>query len=219
MSSSYCARITKREIRINLTVIYVHLHTLLLLATLICATSKSVNQATSRPRKKRRTTTSTTPFSPRTNPTTCLWLHLQTTSAQDLLFPPGHFKNKEEKEEQARALKANTEIKQDQASISPLNPSPDSELYWSPWLYSDIVIPDHPSGSSALTCSLPPFPHCPVRRPDMSFAFSQEHPQLASIYQEGRLLTRILQELDLLPNLIHSVCPGIRSGLIFSTPG
>ena len=84
-------------------------------------------------------------------------------------------------------------IKQDQSSISPLNPSPDSELYWSPWLYSDIVIPDHPSGSSALTCSLPPFPHCPgpllasdpppVHRPDMSFAFGQEHPQLASIYQ------------------------------------
>ena len=119
--------------------------------------------------------------------------HASGASAQDLLFPPGHFKTKEEKEEQAWALKANTEIKQDQASISPLNPSPDSELYWSPWLYSDIVIPDHPSGSSDLTCSLLPFPHCPgpllasdpppVRRPDMSFAFGQEHPQLASIYQ------------------------------------
>ena len=97
------------------------------------------------------------------------------------------------KEERARDPTAHTEIKLEQASFSPIHPSPDSELYWSPWLYSDIVIPDHLSGSSALTCSLPPFPHCPgpllasdpppVRRPEMSFAFSQEHPQLAAIYQ------------------------------------
>ena len=105
--------------------------------------------------------------------------HVGGASVQDLLFPPGHFKTKEEKEDWARAPKASTlaspvislphgtppavdtETKQDNALTSPLNPSPDSELYWSPWLYSDIVIADHPSGNSALTCSLPPFPHCP----------------------------------------------------------
>ena len=119
--------------------------------------------------------------------------HASGTLAQDIFCPPSHFKTEGEKEERARDPTAHTEIKLEQASISPNHPSPDSELHWSPWLYSDIVIPDHPSGSSALTCSLPPFPHCPgpllasdpspVRRPEMSFAFSQEHPQLAAIYQ------------------------------------
>ena len=108
--------------------------------------------------------------------------HASGTLAQDFFCPPSHFKTEGEKEERARDPTAHTEIKLEQASISPNHSSPDSELYWSPWLYSDIVIPDHPSGSSALTCSLPPFPHCPgpllasdpspVHRPEMSFAFS-----------------------------------------------
>ena len=96
--------------------------------------------------------------------------HVGGATAQDLLFPQGHFKTKEVKEDWARAPKAstpasplvslphgtppafNTETKQDHALSIPLNPSPDSELYWSPWLYSDIVIPDHLSGNLAHTC-------------------------------------------------------------------
>ena len=119
--------------------------------------------------------------------------HASGNLAQDLFCPPSRFKTEGKREERAQDPTAHTEIKPEQASISPHHPSLDSELYWSPWLYSDIVIPDHPSGSSALTCSLPPFPHCPgpllasdpspVHRPQMSSAFSQEHPQLAAIYQ------------------------------------
>ena len=73
------------------------------------------------------------------------------STAQHLLFHQGPPKLKEEKEDWARAPKASTpaspavsllhgnlpatnpETKQDHGSPIPLNPAPDSELYWSPW--------------------------------------------------------------------------------------
>ena len=167
----------------------------------------SFHQATSRPRKKRRTTTLTTPFIPRTEPTTYLWLHLQTatpvvtwprtSSAHQAI---SRQKGKERNEPGILQLTLRSSRYRPPSAHNGTcthlkNHLIDGTrmLHWSPWLYSDIVIPDHPSGSSALTCSLPPFPHCPgpllasdpspVRRPQMSVAFSQEHPQLAAIYQ------------------------------------
>ena len=113
--------------------------------------------------------------------------HASGNLAQDFFCSP------RQKDRARRQLRRHNDFKPDQTSSSPLLPSPDSELYWSPWLYTDLIIPDHQSGSSALTCSLPPFPHCPgpllisdpspVHRPQMSSTFSQEHPQLAAIYQ------------------------------------
>ena len=109
-----------------------------------------------------------------------------------VICPPSQLKTEGQSEETTQET-TDHDFKPDQTSSSPLLPSPDSELYWSPWLYTDLIIPYHQSGSSALTCSLPPFPHCPgpllisepspVHRPQMSSTFSQEHPQLAAIYQ------------------------------------
>ena len=119
--------------------------------------------------------------------------HASGNLAQDFFCPPSQLKTEGQSEETTQETTDHNDFKPDQTSSSPLLPSPDSELYWSPWLYTDLIIPDHQSGSSALTCSLPPFPHCPgpllisepspVHRPQMSSTFSQEHPQLAAIYQ------------------------------------
>ena len=69
----------------------------------------------------------------------------------------------------------------------------ESELFWCPWLYSEVSITEHPSGFSPDTCLLPPYPHCPgpllesllppVNRPSMSHGFAQDHPDLALIYK------------------------------------
>ena len=119
--------------------------------------------------------------------------HASGNLAQDFFCSPSQLKTEGQSEETAQETTDHNDFKPDQTSSSPLLPSPDSELYWSPWLYTDLIILDHQSGSSALTCSLPPFPHCPgpllisdpspVHRPQMSSTFSQEHPQLAAIYQ------------------------------------
>ena len=47
--------------------------------------------------------------------------------------------------------------------ITPLQDhNPDSELYWCPWLHSELVIPDLPATATHMdTCALPPHPHCP----------------------------------------------------------
>ena len=119
--------------------------------------------------------------------------HASGNLAQDFFCSPSQLKTEGQSEEPAQETTDPNDFKPDQTSSSPLLPSPDLELYWSPWLYTDLVIPDHQSGGSALTCSLPPFPHCPgpllisdpslVHRPQMSSTFSQDHPQLAAIYQ------------------------------------
>ena len=74
---------------------------------------------------------------------------------------------------------------------------PDSELYWCPWLLSDLVIPDlsslttHPD-----TCALPTHPHYPwplhefatpaVTSPPSSLAFTDASPPLALLYHAVR---------------------------------
>ena len=103
--------------------------------------------------------------------------HASGNLAKDFFCPPTLRKTEGQSEETTQET-TDHDFKPDQTSSSPLLPSPDSELYWSPWLYTDLIIPDHQSGSSALTCSLPPFPHCPgpllisepspVHRPQMS---------------------------------------------------
>ena len=147
-----------------------------------------------------RISTLTILFSPRTIPTIHLWLHLHNTATLVVPLPriSSSLKALSRPRKKRRTgsgpprpppLRLWTVVslphgprqlstKQDHALTIPLNPSPDSELYWSPWLYSDIVIPDHPSGNLAHTCSLPLFPHCPgpllasdpppVHRPGMS---------------------------------------------------
>ena len=69
---------------------------------------------------------------------------------------------------------------------------PESELFWCPWLYSELTIPEHPSQTPADTCALPPYPLCPgplldantppVTRPPLSQDFAQAFPSLALIY-------------------------------------
>ena len=68
----------------------------------------------------------------------------------------------------------------------------ESELFWCPWLYSVLTIPDHPSQAPADTCALPPYPLCPgplldantppVTRRALSQDFAHAYPSLALIY-------------------------------------
>ena len=74
---------------------------------------------------------------------------------------------------------------------------PDSELYWCPWLDSELIIPDHPRPHMD-TCALPPHPHCPgplldfaeppVTRPAAAQALQASSPQLALIYKAVKSL-------------------------------
>ena len=78
-------------------------------------------------------------------------------------------------------------------TADPASHTAESELFWCPWLYSEVAIPEHVSASTPDTCLLPTYPHCPgpllesmpapVDRPAMSHGFAQDHPDLALIYK------------------------------------
>ena len=79
-----------------------------------------------------------------------------------------------------------------QPESAPQESNSESELFWCPWLYSELAIPDHPSPVPADKCALPPYPLCPVplldvsmppvTRPALSQDFAQAFPNLALIY-------------------------------------
>ena len=78
------------------------------------------------------------------------------------------------------------------SDATPREAHPESELFWCPWLYSEVTIPEHPTQTPADTCALPPYPLCPgplsdaltppVTRPPLSQDFAQAFPSLALIY-------------------------------------
>ena len=74
---------------------------------------------------------------------------------------------------------------------------PDSELFWCPWLQSDLVIPDLPTlAAHSDTCALPPHQNCPgpllefttpaVTRQPASLALQAASPQLAPLLHAVR---------------------------------
>ena len=107
------------------------------------------------------------------------------------------------------AMYSGPSLKARATSARPHRPHIRSELFWRPSLYSEVSIPEHPSGNSPDTCPLPPY--CPGPRLTQS---SEDHSSggpkgSSSAQKEGGIQARLSEEFDFMSNSVHTVCSGL----------